>query len=95
MFAVIFEDVVDSAAIRSAHMEAHLSFLEKHASSIDSAGPLIDSDAEVAAGLWLVKLDTFGEVETLVEADPFWAAGLRKSVEIRRWRRVFRNSQRV
>ncbi|MEO0912554.1 MAG: YciI family protein [Pseudomonadota bacterium] len=95
MFAVLFEDVEAGADIRAAHMPAHLRFLEENAGMIQSAGPLLDEAGQLSSGLWLVEAGAFAEVENLVHADPFWAAGLRKSVSIRRWRRVFVDGRRA
>jgi len=89
-YAVIFRDNPDRSDARAAHMPAHLSFLKANADTIHSAGPLFQGDgAEGAGGLWLVEAANADAVQALVEADPFWPTGLRKSVEVLRWQRVF------
>lgn len=87
LYAVLFEDNDDKSAARDTHMAAHLAFLAAHA-GISAAGPLFDGKAG-AGGLWLVAASAPEEVETLVRADPFWPTGLRKSVRVLEWRRVF------
>ena len=95
-FVVLFED--DAAAgkdVRRTHMPAHLAFLERHASKVQAAGPLRSSDGQGAGGLWLVEATDPSEVESLVKEDPFWAAGLRKSVRILTWSQVFADGRRL
>lgn len=94
-FAVFFEDNDDRADQRTAHMAAHLAFLEENAAALSDAGPLVDTaDDRPAGGLWLVEADTPDAVRRLVETDPFWPTGLRKSVRILRWNRVFAEGSR-
>jgi len=96
LLAVLFED--DPAAgpeIRRRHMPAHLAFLERHGAQIRAAGPLQDSDGGAAGGLWLVEADDHAAVEALVKADPFWAAGLRRTVRLLGWNRVFADGRRL
>src|SRR5262249_61290625 len=83
-FAVLFEDdPATGSDVRSKHMPAHLSFLEKHATTVLAAGPLKTSDGLGAGGLWLVEAGGAPEVEDLVEVGPFWPARLRE------WGRIF------
>jgi len=91
---VLFEDNPRAdPAIRQRHMADHLAFLEAHADVIRSAGPLQEVDGSPAGGLWIVERATREEVEGLVHADPFWPTGLRKSVRILAWSRVFENGR--
>lgn len=95
-FVVFFED--DPAAdpdIRRMHMPAHLTFLERHASKVQAAGPLMSGDGQGAGGLWLVDARDPTEVESLVREDPFWPTGLRKSVRILAWNQVFASGERL
>lgn len=88
MYAVLFEDDPARADRRQAHMPAHLTFLAANADRIRAAGPLLEAGAG-AGGLWLVEAEDAAAVRTLCEADPFWPTGLRRSVRILEWRRVF------
>ncbi|NLS00274.1 hypothetical protein HGP17_25895 [Rhizobium sp. P38BS-XIX] len=90
LFAVLFEDDRENAvALRKAYLQRHFGFLEANAASIRTAGPLSKEADAFAGGLWLVEADNAEDVDRLVKEDPFWAAGLRKSVQIFRWNRVF------
>jgi uncharacterized protein len=95
IFIVQFEDNPDRAAARAAHMQDHLSFLERNAGAVRAAGPLADAgDGTPVGGMWLVEAADRADVQALVEADPFWPTGLRKSVRILRWNQVFADGKR-
>jgi uncharacterized protein len=96
LFAVLFEDhTAHAEALRRQHMHAHLQFLERHASTIVAAGPLRHEDGAADGGLWLVNADTKDQVDRLVNEDPFWSTGLRKSVRIVVWKQVFADGARI
>ena len=88
-YVVLFEDTENAAEIRSAHMDVHKEFLVRNATLIDAAGPLSMPDCQPAGGLWIVRSDSPEVVQALVEEDPFWSTGLRKSVRILHWHQVF------
>ncbi len=95
IYAVLFEDDARRADMRAKHMPDHLSFLEHNAACITAAGPLEDTAAGApAGGLWIVQADSPQSVRSLVESDPFWPTGLRKSVRILAWRHVFSDGKR-
>ncbi len=90
IFAVMFEDDFARAVeIRRRFMPEHLSFLERHGNVILTAGPLRDVAGEPMGGLWLVDAVDANSVSKLIEADPFWPVGLRRSHRILEWQRVF------
>lgn len=95
LFAVLFEDNPDlEVDPRARLMPAHLDFLERNAPNIKAAGPLKDDAGATAGGLWLVEAGSAAEVQALVEDDPFWPSGLRKSVRILAWTQVFAEGRR-
>jgi len=92
---ILFEDnATASPEIRQKYMPDHLRFLEKHASIIDAAGPMMDESGQAAGGLWIVNTECFETAQRLIEEDPFWPTGLRKSVRILSWTQVFADGQR-
>lgn len=93
-FAILFVDNPERAAVRAQLMPDHLSFLTKNAAAILAAGPLAEGGAP-AGGLWLVEAADETAARALVEADPFWPTGLRKSVRVLRWNQVFAAGQRL
>ena len=97
IYAVLFEDEDTRADMRLKHMPEHLAFLERHAREIVAASPLMDAtnDTPAAGGrLWIVNASTPRGVRSLIEADPFWPTGLRKSVRILEWTQVFVDGKR-
>lgn len=95
MFAVLFEDNEAASDMRARYMADHLAFLEQNKDAVSAAGPMIDAaTAAPAGGLWLVCAETASEVQALVEADPFWPTGLRKSVRVLHWKQVFAEGKR-
>lgn len=95
-YIVLFQDNADKADARQKYMSKHLQFLEKNASVIQSAGPLEDGvTGDAAGGLWLLQAKNQNEVTALVESDPFWPTGLRKSIRILQWNRVFHAGNRL
>lgn len=95
MYVVLLEDDPAHADARERLMEQHLQFLERNGDRIHSAGPLRDEIADAAAGgMWIVDAPDRASVQALVEADPFWPTGLRKSVSILKWRLVFSDGER-
>jgi uncharacterized protein YciI len=95
LYAVLFTDNADRADIRQRLMPEHLDFLEQHEEHIRAAGPLLETEGSGAGGLWLVQADGPQAVMNLVQADPFWPMGLRKTVRILRWAQVFAEGRRT
>ena len=99
-FIVLFEDDPARSDQRAAHMEAHLAFLADHKTQIMAAGPLFEPEGAGAGGMWIVDaldVDALDKaaVRRLAEADPFWPTGLRRSIRILAWRRVFAEGKRL
>lgn len=96
MFAVLFADNEAASDMRSRYMADHLAFLEENRNAISAAGPMIEAHTNLpAGGLWLVRAEAAKEVQALVEADPFWPTGLRKSVQVLHWKQVFADGKRL
>ena len=95
-FIVLFEDQPGTGMeVRLKHMPEHLDFLDRNAEAITAAGPLKKDDGELDGGLWLVEAENSAAVQDLVEEDPFWSVGLRKSVRILVWNQVFADGRRL
>lgn len=93
-YVVLFEDNDELAHKRPEFMEDHLQFLADNGDSIEAAGPMkYGETAEPAGGLWVVEADNAADVKALVETDPFWPTGLRKTVSILEWTQVYANGQ--
>jgi len=96
IYVLLFEDNEEHADKRPLHMNEHLDFLQKNANKIAAAGPLVDAnDGHAAGGLWIVEADSREAVQALIESDPFWPTGLRKSIHVLKWNQVFANGKRL
>ncbi|MFT7672590.1 MAG: hypothetical protein ACI845_000997 [Gammaproteobacteria bacterium] len=81
--------------MRSKYMSDHLNVLEKNKFSIQAAGPLQDTENnQPAGGLGIISANDLKSAQKLVEGDPFWPTGLRKSVRILEWTQVFTDGRR-
>lgn len=95
-YAVLFEDNDEFAHMRPKFMDDHLQFLADNCDRIEIAGPLKDAQSQLpAGGLWLVDAETAEQVQELVETDPFWPTGLRKSIRILEWTQVYAHGRKM
>lgn len=86
LFVVIFTDVPGKGDVRKRELAAHLEWLELNKSVIPIGGSLRRELGDVPeGGLWIAEARSKSEVESLVIADPFYIAGLRKSFEVFHW----------
>jgi len=90
LFAVRFEDHAGRAAVRSAHLDAHIAWLDRHRDVVLVGGSLRRNPGETPiGGLWIVEAESAEAVTALIAGDPFWTAGLRRSVEVLHWSKAF------
>ena len=95
-YAVLFEDNDEFAHMRSKFMADHLQFLGDNSDRIETAGPMKDTACgEPAGGLWIVEAEDAQQVRELVESDPFWPTGLRKSIQILEWTQVYAGGKKL
>jgi len=95
-YAVLFEDNDEFAHMRPKFMADHLQFLGDNSDKIEAAGPMKDGRTQdPAGGLWIVEAGNVGQVQALVEADPFWPTGLRKSIQILEWTQVYVDGKKM
>jgi uncharacterized protein YciI len=94
LFIVQFEDVYseqpERLPERAQHMSAHLTFLAENSGRLVAAGALRPSPDEIPiGGIWIISADDKVAVEDFYKGDPFWKAGLRKSVCVSHWAKAF------
>ena len=95
-YVILFEDNDEFAHMRPKYMADHLEFLSRNADKIDSAGPLKDSaSGDPAGGIWIVDVEDTSQARALVEEDPFYPTGLRKSIRILEWTQTFADGKRM
>ena len=94
LFVVQFEDVYvgqpERLDERQQHMPADLAFLAQHPDQVIAAGALRSSqEGTPLGGIWIDNAPDQVAVEALYQADPFWTAGLRRSVRVHHWVKAF------
>jgi hypothetical protein len=94
LFVVQFEDVYidhpERLPERAQHMPEHLAFLAQNDERVIAAGALRPSaDGMPLGGIWIVNAEDKAAVEDFYKRDPFWKAGLRKSVRVSYWAKAF------
>jgi uncharacterized protein len=94
LFIVQFEDVYaeqpQRLPERARHMSDHLAFLAAHGDRVVAAGALrTSSDGVPSGGIWILNVATKEDAEAFYKEDPFWKAGLRKSVSVSHWAKAF------
>lgn len=88
LFVVQFEDVYAEQPHRlperAQHMAAHLAFLAGRGNRVIAAGALRSStkDSMPTGGIWILNAESHAAAEAFYKDDPFWKAGLRKSVRV-------------
>jgi len=91
LYAIICLDQPGALEIRKANRDAHLAHIRGAAGAIVQAGPFLDaapdSGGEMCGSLLIYQGDLAG-AEAWAAADPYAAAGLFQSVDIRPWKKV-------
>ena len=94
LFVVQFEDVYadqpERLPERQQHMPAHLAFLAQHPDKVVASGALREGqEGTPLGGIWIINAPDQAAVEAFYQSDPFWIAGLRRSVRVYHWGRAF------
>jgi ribosomal protein S18 acetylase RimI-like enzyme/uncharacterized protein YciI len=96
MFAVRFYNRLDQDDARRVHLQAHLDWLRDHEKVIFIGGSLRNTtDGRTVGGLWLVEAAHSGEVELLIESDPFSIHGVRDHHEVLQWTNALSGSKEI
>ncbi|NBJ10687.1 YciI family protein [Microvirga arsenatis] len=88
LFAVLLQDDPERLHLREGHRDEHLAYVAAQGGRIIAVGALRPQPEDEPQGaLWLVHADTKEAAQALVEGDPFFKLGLRRSVYIFHWRK--------
>ncbi len=82
LIAIICLDKPGALEIRKANRDAHLAHIKGAEGAIVQAGPFLDAEGEMCGSLLIYQGDLAG-AEAWAAADPYAAAGLFRSVDIR------------
>ena len=87
LFIAFCTDKKDHLQVRMDNRPAHLEFIGARGDNIKFAGPSLQDDAETPGGSLIVFEDTSLEAaRAWIAQDPYAAAGLFSSVEVRPWK---------
>jgi uncharacterized protein len=94
LFVVQFEDVYaeqpERLPERAQYMPEHLAFLAQHGDKVVAAGALRPTeDASPLGGIWIINVENKAAAEAFYKDDPFWKAGLRRSVRVSHWAKAY------
>lgn len=89
-FVDVYADHPERLPERDRHMAAHLAFLAEHSDQVVAAGALrATTDGAPSGGIWILNVESKAAAEALYKNDPFWQAGLRKSVLVSHWAKAY------
>ena len=87
LYAIICVDKPGALEIRKANREAHLAHIKGSNGAIVQAGPFLDANGDMCGSLLIYEGDEAG-ARAWAAADPYAAAGLFASAEVRPWKKV-------
>jgi uncharacterized protein YciI len=87
LFVIHAIDREGDGSVRLANREAHLGFLGKAGNAVKLAGPLLSDDGSRMVGSMLViEAESLADARAWAAGDPYKAADLFESVDIRPWK---------
>jgi uncharacterized protein YciI len=85
-WVALFEDHSGREHVRKEHSQAHFDYLAANSGKIPLAGGLRPAPGEwYCGGLWVLEVDSREEAVKLIEADPYFKLGLRKTYRLLVW----------
>jgi uncharacterized protein YciI len=83
-------DKPHTQALRQALRDKHLDYLEENKDLLLACGAKLEDDGTGGTGsVYIVDVETRGEAEDFVNADPFAIGGLFERMTITRWRKAY------
>jgi uncharacterized protein YciI len=86
LFAMIARDAVGALDKRLETRPVHLEHLHSLGKKLVFAGALLDADEKPEGSIVILEAESLGEAQKMADADPFVAAGVFASYEVKRWR---------
>lgn len=83
LYAILAHDAPGAAPIRTEKLKEHLANVATHLDRLAVAGPLRDEAGAFAGSLLIVKAADEADARALIEADPYFRAGVWADIEIR------------
>ena len=86
LFAMIARDAVGALDKRLETRPVHLEHLNSLGKKLVFAGALLDAEEKPEGSIVVFEAESLEEAEQMAAADPFVAAGVFASYEVKRWR---------
>ena len=82
LYAIVARDAPGAAAIRDGARDAHFAHIETILDKVAIAGPLKDAAGHFTGSLVVLHADSEGEARAILEADPYYKAGVWDDIRI-------------
>lgn len=90
MYMIRFTDNHEKLSVRVTQQKEHSAWMERQRERIIVAGVLRhDAQGAPVGAVWIVEAPSHAAVEALYKSDPFYLAGLRRSVDVAIWTRCW------
>ena len=89
LFVITFMDKPGMVEARIAARQHHLAYLDQHADAYRIAGPFLDAQGTMVGSMLVVEAESEAAARALADNDPYKAAGLFDTCEVRAWRHGF------
>lgn len=86
LYAMIAKDAPGALQKRLDTRPVHLDHLNSLGKKLVFAGALLDANEQPEGSLVILEAETLEEAQKMAAADPFVAAGVFASYEVKRWR---------
>ena len=86
LYAMIAKDVPDALQKRLDTRPVHLAHLNSLGKKLVFAGALLNAEEQPEGSIVVFQAETLEEAQAMADADPFVAAGVFASYEVKRWR---------
>ena len=86
LYAMIAKDVPDALQKRLDTRPVHLDHLNSLGKKLVFAGALLNAEEQPEGSIVVFQAETLEEAQAMADADPFVAAGVFASYEVKRWR---------
>jgi len=88
LIALIAKDKPGALDIRKANRDAHVAYLKDSGDTIMMAGPFLDEAGDMCGSLIILNVADMAEAKAWAAGDPYKAADLFQSVELKPWNKV-------
>lgn len=92
LYAMIAKDAPGALQTRLDTRPVHLDHLNGLGKKLVFAGALLDADEQPEGSIVVFEAESLEEAQKMADADPFVAAGVFASYEVKRWRIAINNS---